>query len=350
VLDENNKIILFRPFPKNPEEIAEKLKMSELELTENEKLIQNELWKKGYKTFVYSIRKTGAKNVETDNKATQFVKDNLRKLAVDYKFIRDQAELNQLLSKVNVELTKVQIKRGVERDKLVIQLNGAIEELDKAINIFIERLRELYGLYFPEMNRIVGDHEKFARLIRDYGSREKIEDHEIKQFAEKSMGMDFKQEDIKTAQLFATKILELYQLRESLSKQLEKLLRELVPNFTELATPMIAARIIAKAGGVEKLVKAPSSYIQLIGSEKSLFRHLKGRGKSPKYGILFMHPLIQRAPQEEKGKIARTIASKLSIAIKIDHYSRKNKADEMKKDLEEKIKDILSHKPKRTKK
>lgn len=343
-IDEKNKIISFRPFFRDPEKMAKKIKLSEIEVIEEEKQLQQDLWKKGYKQFIFPFRKSGAKHVETGNNAEQFVKENLRKLAIEQKFVKDQVEFNQLLTKINLELTKVKIKKAIERDSLIVQTNGAIEELDKSINIFIERLREFYSLYFPEMDRIIKDHERFAKIIEKFGSREKIEDLELKQFAEKSMGADFKEEDIKIIQLFASKILELYKLRETLSKYLEKLLKEIAPNFSELAGPMLAAKLIAKSGRLEKLAKTSSSTIQLIGAEKALFRFLHGKGSSPRFGLIYGSPLIQNAPEKLKGRIARVLASKLSIAAKMDYYSKEYKADKLKQELQERVKEILKGK------
>lgn len=341
-IDENNKIISFKPFPKDPEKIAEKLKLSEVELIEEEKQLQQELLKKGYKEFVFCVRKPGVKHAQPESKAKQYILENLRRIAIEENFVKDQVEFNQLLTKVNIELTKIKIKKAVERDSLVIQANGAIEELDKSINIFVERLREWYSLHFPEMDRIIENHEKFAKLIEKFGSRGKIDEPKLKQFREKSMGIDFTEEDIKTVQLFSSKILELYKLREDISKYLEKLLTEIAPNFTKLVGPMLAAKLISKAGGLEKLAKMPSSTLQLLGSEKALFRFLHGKGKAPRFGLLYHSPYIQSAPEKLKGRVARVLASKLSIAAKMDYYSKEYKGDKLKKELEERIKKILS--------
>lgn len=343
-VSEKNKVVYFKPFPRDPEKIAKKLKLSTFELIDEEKQMQKELWKKGYKKFIFSVRKSGVKHAEPGNKGEVFIKENLRKLAINKKFVKNQIEFNQLLTKVNLELTKVKIKRAIGRDSLVVHVNGAIEELDKSINIFVERLRELYGLHFPEMDRAVAGHEKFANLIEKFGTRDKIKDSELKQLAKKSMGMDLRDDDIKAIQLFASKILELYKLREDLSKYLEKLVKEIAPNFSELAGPMIAAKLIAKVGRMEKLAKMPSSTLQLIGAEKALFRYLHGKGKSPRFGLIFNHPLVQNSPEKLKGRVARVLASKLAIAAKMDHYSKKYKADKLKKDLEKRVKEILTSK------
>lgn len=341
---EDSKVISFKPFPKDPEKIAEKLKLSEIEIIDEEKKLQKELLLKEYAEIIFSAKKPGVKKAEPGNRVEQWVKENLRKLALDYKFVKDQIEFNQLLTKVNIELTKIKIKKAIGRDNLLIQVNGAIEELDKSINIFVERLREIYGLHFPEMDRIVTDHERFSKLVEKFGSREKIEDQELKQFVKKSMGMDFREEDVRAVQAFAGEINRLFKLRNELRKYLDKNLKEVAPNFTELAGSMLATKLISKAGGLEKLAKMPSSTVQLLGSEKSLFRFLHGRGKSPRFGLIFYHPLIQKTPEEYRGKIARLLASKLSIAAKMDFYSKEYKGDNLKKELEERVKKILSSK------
>jgi nucleolar protein 56 len=343
-VDENKKIVTFMPFPKSPEYIAEKYKTSEFEVTAEERKMMYELGKKGFREFVFPFRKHGARNIETGTDQEAFIKDNLRKLAVERQFVKDQAEFNSLLTKINLEMTKVKIKKAMGRDGLVVQANGGLEELDKSTNILIERLREWYGLHFPEMNRVVDSHEKYATLVEKFGRRMMIDDQELKQFTEKSMGMDLKDEDIKIIQEFALEINSLYKLREKISKYLDNILKEVAPNLRELAGPLLAAKLISKGGGLEKLARSPSSTIQLLGAEKALFRFLHGRGKSPKFGILFNHPLIQNASNDQKGKIARTLASKLSIAAKMDFYSHEYKADGLKKDLEERIKQIVKAK------
>ncbi len=326
-LDENKKVLSFKSFPKNPTEIADKL----LEKEPREYLqIKNEL--KGF-DFI------------TDDKEIEdFVKENLRQYAIQYKFVKTQIEFNQFLTNVNLEISKRKIKEAVGRDNLIVHVNNAIEEIDKSLNVFIERLRELYGLHFPEMDRMVSNHKRFAEVIERFGSREKIDDKELRQFSQKSMGMDLNEDDVKTIQRFATEIVRLYNLRDELSRYLERVLKTLAPNFTELAGPTLAAKLISKAGSIEKLTKIPSSTIQLLGAEKALFKFLHGEGRSPRFGLIFNHPLIQNSPEKLKGKIARALASKLSIAIKMDYYSKEYKAKQLKEDLEKKIKKILSSK------
>ncbi len=343
-VNENRKVVAFKPFPKEPKAAAEKLKLSEVEQIEEEKALQNDLWRKGYKEFIYPFRKLGVKKSEADNKIESFVKENLRDLAIQQKIVNDQAEFNQLLTRVNLELTKVKIKKAITRDNLIVHANGAMEELDKAINILVERLREWYGLHFPEMDKFISDHEKFAELVSKYGLRQNVKDTELSQIKDQSIGADLSEEDVKIIQSLASEITRLYELKEKIEKYVDDVLGKIAPNLKELAGSSLAAKLIAKTGGLERLAKMPSSTIQLLGAEKALFRHLHGHGKSPRFGFIFMHKLIQNAPEKDRGKIARVLASKMSIAVKMDFYSKEYNADKLKQELNERVKEILSSK------
>lgn len=343
-LDESNKVLLFRMFSKDPAVAAEKLKTSEIEMIDEERGVRDALGKKGFREFVFGYRKTGVRHVEPNNQAEQFVRDNIRRLALEQKFAKDQSEFNQFFTKATIELAKVRIKRAVQRDSLIVQTNGALEDLDKSINIYMERLREWYGLHFPEMDRAISNHEKFATLVSKFGKRDNISDSEIDQFKKGSMGADFSEDDIQMMQEFATRILELYKLREDMTKYVENVLKQVAPNLLDLAGVSLAMKLIAKSGGLKKLSRMPSSTVQLIGAEKALFRFLHGKGKSPRHGIIFSHPLIQSAKDNQRGKMARLIASKLSIASKLDYYSKEYKGEKIKKEMMEKAKEILSKK------
>ena len=118
---------------------------------------------------------------------------------------------------------------------------------------------------------------------------------------------------------------------------------EVAPNVTAIAGSTLAAKLMVLAGGLKNLAKLPSSTIQLLGAEKALFRFMKNKGKSlpPKYGILFLHPEVTNAPVEVKGKVARAVASELSMAAKTDFYTGENKTEDYKKHLKKRIKEIL---------
>merc|ERR1712085_236076 len=93
------------------------------------------------------------------------------------------------------------------------------------------------------------------------------------------------------------------------------------PNLSTLIGDTVAARLISKAGSLTNLAKAPASTVQILGAEKALFRALKTKGNTPKYGLIFHSTFIGRAQQKNKGRISRFLANKLSLASRIDCFS-----------------------------
>ncbi len=295
--------------------------------------------KSGYKELI-SSKSNSAYKFKRENLGLNIFRQQFRNFTK--KSGISDLELNELLTKIGIELTKKRIKETVKKDKIIIQTVDAIDEIDKSLNILVARLREWYGLHFPEMDRMIEKHEKFAKLVSEYGLRENIEEKELSVLKEKSMGIDLSDEDEIILKEYATRIKELYKLREHLEKYVDHLMEEIAPNIRQLAGPVIGARLIALAGGLDKIAKKPSSTIQLLGAEKALFRYLRGKGRSPKYGILFTHPTIQNAPADKKGKVARIVASKISIAARLDFFSKGKESEKLKEDLEKKVKKVLA--------
>jgi len=323
-------------YTKNDKKIVQKL--NEYNLTEEEKEIIKRLKKKGYNEFI-SSKKNPVYKFNLENSSEKLFRQHFRQITKKLGY--SDVELNCLLTDIGIELTKRRIKETVKKDKIIVQTIDAIDEIDKSLNIFIERLREWYGLHFPEMNRIIEKHEKFAKIVSEYGLRNNIKEKELLELKKMSIGIELSEKDEIILKEYASRIKELYKLREHMEKYVDHVLKEIAPNLRELAGPLLAARLIALTGGLEKLAKKPSSTVQLLGAEKALFRFLHGRGRSPKYGLLFTHQLIQNSPPEKRGKVARVLASKLSIAAKMDFYGKKVKSIELKKELEDRIKRIM---------
>ena len=325
--ERKRKIIEYIAFPKDPEEIAERMVKSNVGFIEEERKVEAALKEKGFKKI--------------EKGKSDFLNEKLTKLSIEENFVKNQAEFNKLISDINIALTKTKIKEAVGRDKLIIQVSNGIDELDKSINIMVERLREWYGLHFPEMDRAIRSNEKYAEIVSAFGSRKSIEHPDLSHFKERSMGIDINKRDAASLQKFADEITSLYSMREELSEYMDDLLKEVAPNMRDIAGPALASKLMSSAGGLEKLSRMASSTIQLLGAEKALFRHLHGRGKSPKHGIIIIHPLIQRAPKSLSGKLSRIIAAKISIAVKMDFYSKEYKGNELRKELEDKVKEIV---------
>jgi nucleolar protein 56 len=217
----------------------------------------------------------------------------------------------------------------------------------------MDRIREWYGIHFPELDRLLEKHETYARLVIKLGNREnftieKLVEKEIPESkaeqivkaAEGSMGADLSETDLEQIQALSKNILDLYQLRQQLESYLDTTMEEVAPNMKTLVGSLLGARLIALAGGLTNLAKRPASTIQVLGAEKALFRSLKTGTRPPKHGIIFQHTYLHEAKRWQRGKIARALAGKVSIAARIDAFGGKYVGDQLKIDLEKRIQEI----------
>jgi nucleolar protein 56 len=271
-------------------------------------------------------------------------------------WIKDSREYVEAKRRVGLLLAERSISEALaSRDLLIIQCVSAIDDLAEVINIFWSRLREWYGLHFPELERIVDDVEVYTKLVYGIGSRTNFVEEKLSGFkiprskvtdvveaARNSVGGEMDEKDLKQIKELAYIILQLIALRGRLIDYLEDCIRKEAPNLTGLVGPIIGAKLIAKAGGLEKLAKMPASTIQVLGAEKALFRAIRSGGKPPKHGIIFQHTLIHQAPRKMRGKIARALAAKLAIAARIDYYTKEDISEKLSEELAERIKEIRS--------
>ena len=227
----------------------------------------------------------------------------------------------------NLLLTKKRIKEAVTDDLLIIQTINNISELDKIINTLTKRLREWYEFYNPELSKRIYDNKKFSEIVL------------MEKKQKESFGADLLRENLEPILNLSKEIGSLYNLKDAQSKYLDGLMKKLCPNLIAIAGVSLGAKLLEHAGSLKKLMEMPASTVQLLGAEKALFRHIKNKKNlPPKYGILHEHPLISQAKKREHGKIARALADKISIAVKIDYFKGKFIGDKLKKEIEGKIK------------
>ncbi len=213
---------------------------------------------------------------------------DIRGIAKELGLFRDDREYDQRLRDVAIELVKRQLENLRDPESDLLQLVEALDDLNVAINQIEERLYEwslLYGM------RSRGEELATALLDRD--------------------GIC----------IMARSFMDLIDARKKMEALLESKASEVAPNLSSILGPILAARLISRAGGLERLARLPASTIQVIGAERALFKHLKGRAPSPKHGIIFRHPLIHSSPKKVRGKVARALASKIAIAARVDFYS-----------------------------
>jgi nucleolar protein 56 len=238
--------------------------------------------------------------------------------------------------KKNLEITRNSVKGSVSDDLLIIQTINTIGEIEKSVNTLAKRLREWYSYYNPEASNRIRDHEKFCSSIVKKSKSQLLKDLNEKE----SMGADLKDKDVSAIILLAIQINNFYGLKAHYEKYLKELEAEVCPNFGTVAGPTIAAKLLEHAGSLKRLAEMPSSTIQILGAEKALFRHLRNKKRNlpPKFGIIHEHQLIQKSRKEIYGKVARALADKLSIAVKVDYFKGKYMGDRLKKGLVDKFK------------
>ncbi|MBU2561865.1 MAG: NOP58 family protein [Nanoarchaeota archaeon] len=232
-------------------------------------------------------------------------------------------------------VTKRKVAASVHVDNLIIQASNNVDEIDKVANNLAKRLREWYELYNPEFSRSIESHEKFAELIQNKTREELLK--EAGSSKEESMGADIDKKDLAPVMELAKGISALYSLRARQAEYIEDAMQKTMPNVNAICGSMIGAKLLSIAGSFEKLVMFPASTIQLLGAEKALFRHIKTGAKPPKFGVIINHPLVAKAKQADKGRAARMLADKISIAAKIDYFKGEFRGDQLRKQLEEKM-------------
>jgi len=300
--------------------------------------------------------KAGVSNVEIAESREPFkrVKASLASILVEKGVFSNHEEFWEFRHRFATELVRRQLRAYAKRrDLLAAQAIRAIDDLDKTYNLFAIRIREWYSVHFPELDQLIPDHEVYLRLVEKLGVRENFVAEDlielglsrekaslIEQKARASIGADLSDFDIKPIQTLARMANEMYELRQELVKYIDAVMREVAPNITALVGSLLGARLISLAGSLEDLAKLPASTIQVLGAEKALFRALRFGGKPPKHGVIFQYPEINKSPRWQRGKIARALAGKLSIAAKVDAYTGRFIGDKLVEDLRKRIEEI----------
>ncbi|MFS7971565.1 putative Nop domain, helix hairpin bin domain superfamily, Nop domain superfamily protein [Helianthus anomalus] len=253
--------------------------------------------------------------------------------------------------------SRAKVKFNVNReDNMVIQAIFLLDTLDKDVNTFSMRIREWYSWHFPELVKIVNDnflYAKLAKFIEDKSelSEDKLEGlieilgdedkaKEVLEAAKASMGQDLSPVDLINVKMFAQRVMELAEYRKKLFDYLATKMGDIAPNLAALIGEVVGARLISHAGSLTNLAKCPSSTLQILGAEKALFRALKTKGNTPKYGLIFHSSFIGRASAKNKGRMARYLANKCSIASRIDCFSESSTTsfgDKLREQVEERL-------------
>lgn len=255
--------------------------------------------------------------------------------------IRNQ--MNSLISKVEDKemkamtlglshsLSRYKLKFSADKvDTMIVQAIGLLDELDKEINTYSMRVREWFGWHFPEMGKIVTDNVQYVSTVKKMGTRSEVmnmdfsdilsDDVEsaMKEVCQVSMGTEIAPTDVLNIGFLCDQVISLTEYRAQLFDYLKNRMAAIAPNLTVMVGELVGARLIAHAGSLMNLAKQPASTVQILGAEKALFRALKTKHDTPKYGLIYHASLIGQAGVKNKGKISRVLAAKTALACRVD--------------------------------
>jgi nucleolar protein 58 len=241
------------------------------------------------------------------------------------------SDVNTMSLGLSHSLSRHKVKFSPDKvDTMIIHAIGLLDDLDKELNTYAMRTKEWYGWHFPEMAKIINDNLAYARVILEMGMRtsahsadlsgilpEEIETA-VKAAAEVSMGTEITREDLENIRALAEQVVDFTLYRQQLSSYLSARMQAIAPNLTALVGELVGARLIAHAGSLTNLAKSAGSTIQILGAEKALFRALKTKHDTPKYGLIYHASLIGQATGRNKGKVARMLANRAALSLRVD--------------------------------
>ena len=318
----------------NPAEEYVSVKKNESKLSEIGKFLAN-----GQVTIVNDhglldiLKKKSIDAQLMDNEQMDTIQSTKPKLLINSGFAKDENDAMEKLREFAIQLSSSKVTEVSQSPDLhLIQAINTLDETDKIINSISSRLREWYGLHFPELDNLIDSINGYSQIVIS-GKRENIskEDFEKAGFSkdkvemlslikEKSRGGSISGKNFTIVQSLAKQILDLFELRKNVEKHIDEQMKEEAPNISAILGTTVGARILAHAGSLKRLASMPASTIQILGAEKALFRSLKTGANPPKHGILFQHATVHAAPRWQRGKIARAVAAKAAIAARVDVF------------------------------
>ena len=252
--------------------------------------------------------------IKNPNQGGDYLRENYDK------FDLDDEEISKIYQKLAIYKIK---KASASEDKHLIQAINSIDEIDETISKLIERIREWYALYFPEME-VIKNNETYIKLISQNKTKKSIITAKRDAFPDDVIDIDedINPEDLEIMNMYANSIYELQKSRKDIENYIDKKMESIAPNLRLLVGSSLGAKLISHAGGLKRLATYPSSTVQIMGAEKALFRHLKSGDRPPKYGLIYQHPQVRGAKWWNRGKIARMLAGRISLAVRRDDFTK----------------------------
>ena len=252
--------------------------------------------------------------IQTPNPGGEYLRSNYEKFGLN------NEEITEIYQRLAIYKIK---KESASEDKHLIQAINSIDEIDETISKLIERIREWYALYFPEMD-VIKNNETYIKLISQNKTKENIMEAKPDAFPANVLDLedDINLIDLEIMNKYANSIFELQKTRKEIEEYIDSKMETIAPNLRLLVGSSLGAKLISHAGGLKRLATYPSSTVQIMGAEKALFRHLKSGDRPPKYGLIYQHPQVRGAKWWNRGKIARMLAGRISLAVRRDVFTK----------------------------
>ena len=250
---------------------------------------------------------------------------------IDTLLQHDEGSMKAMRLGLAHSLSRYKLKFSADKvDTMIVQAIGLLDELDKEINTYAMRSREWFGWHFPEMGKIVVDNLQYCKCVMKMKMREQIEavdfsdiltedvEETLRHTCQLSMGTEISEDDVRNICALCTQVISMMEYRAELFEYLKKRMAAVAPNLTVMVGELVGARLISHAGSLMNLAKHPASTVQILGAEKALFRALKTKHDTPKYGLIYHASLIGQTAQKFRGKISRVLAAKTALAVRVD--------------------------------
>ena len=223
----------------------------------------------------------------------------------------DAKEMKNMSLGLSHSMSRYKLSFSTEKvDTMIIQAVSLLDDLDKELNNYAMRLKEWYSWHFPELAKIVTDNLTYSQLVNFIGMRQNVKKikmealteyvpeeiaEQIKEAAEISMGTEILKDDEEHIKTLARSVFDITSYRTNLAEYLKNRMAAVAPNLTMLVGELVAAKLIAHSGSLMNLAKLPASTIQILGAEKALFRALKSKKATPKYGLIYNASIVGSA-------------------------------------------------------
>lgn len=279
---------------------------------------------------------------DPDNLARKLLAEKMFDLALELDLHASQEEVQSKIRQVSLHLASIGLEEPTGGKELVaVQSVRALDDMDKVIDRLGQRLREWFLAEYPAFTDDLPEPKDMAETIssRYPWTTSQVHKDNLEKI-QKALSSSEEEASAEALKSLASRLADLFVERQALEDLTTATVKEVAPNLTEVAGPVLTARLVSEAGTLSSLAKMSTTTVQILGAKRAVFRHLRSGDRPPKHGLIFIHPYVSTAKPWQRGKIAKTIAAILSRAARADAFGEVIAGHHLKKELEEKVERI----------